>query len=91
MIVIVKKHVRLRDAKMLNNKWSQGIYNESRNSRTNGHAEILVVEVWQPIGMLESVCVGGTKVKFCDVAALKWQSAWHPIMASTAFFILPDY
>ena len=26
---------------------------------------------WQPIGMLESVCVGGVKAKFCDVAALK--------------------
>ena len=31
----------------------------------------LVMGAWQPIGMLESVCVGGAKVKFCDIVALK--------------------
>ena len=45
---------------------------------------------WQPIGMLESVCVGGAKVKFCDVAALKWQISWLPKMVSTAFHISLD-
>ena len=56
---------------MLNNKWPWGIYNESRNLRTNGHAEKLVVEVWQPIGMLENVYMGGDKVKFCDIGGLE--------------------
>ena len=56
MIVIVEKHVRLRNAKILNNKWLRGIYNESRKSRTNGHEEKLVIEAWQLKGMLESVC-----------------------------------
>ena len=51
--------MRLRNAKILNNKWLQGIYNELRNSRTNGHEEKSVVEAWQPIGMLESVCGWG--------------------------------
>ena len=55
MIVIDKKHVRLRNARILNNKWLWGIYNESRNSRTNEHAGKSVVGAWQPIGMLESV------------------------------------
>ena len=76
---------------MLNNKWSWGIYNESWNLRTNGHAEKLVTEALQPIGMLESVCVGGTKVKFHDVAALKMQLIWPPTMVSTAFHIWPNY
>ena len=45
---------------------------------------------WQPIGMIESVCEGGAKVKFCDVVALKWQISWLPQMVSTAFRILLD-
>ena len=44
--------------------------NESLNLRTNEHAGKLVVGAWQPIGILESVCMGGAKVKF-DIAALK--------------------
>ena len=38
--------------------------NESLNSRTNEHTGKVVVGAWQPIGELESVCVGGAKVKF---------------------------
>ena len=80
MIFVDEKHVRLVNAKMWNNKWSQGIYNELWNSRTSEHTEKSVIEAWQPIGMLESVCVGGTKVKFCDVVALKRQLTWPPTM-----------
>ena len=58
--------------KILNHKWSWGIYNESRNSRTNGHAEKSVVEAWQPIGMLESFFVGGAKVKVCQTKMETW-------------------
>ena len=36
------------------------------------------------------MCVGGAKVKFCDIAALKWQMSWHLRMVSTAFHILLD-
>ena len=36
---------------------------------TNDHAGKLVIGAWQPIGILESVYMGGAKVKF-DIAAL---------------------
>ena len=69
MIVIDEKHLRLVNAKIYN-KQSQQIYNESLNLKTNEHVGKSVAGAWQPIGMLESVCVGGAKVKF-DIAALK--------------------
>ena len=59
MIVIVEKQVRLRNAKIMNNKWLWGIYNKSLNLRANEHAGKSVVEAWHPIGMLESVCGWG--------------------------------
>ena len=40
---------------MQNNNLSWGMYNKLWNLRTNEHAEKLVGEAWQPIGMLESV------------------------------------
>ena len=55
MIIIGKKHVRLVNAKIWNNKQSRQIYNELLNLKTNEHAGKLVVGVWQPIGMLESM------------------------------------
>ena len=45
--------------KIWNNKQLWQIYNELLNSKTNEHAGKLVVGAWQPIGMLESVCVCG--------------------------------
>ena len=61
-----------------------------RNLKTNVHAGKSVTGAWQPIGMLESVCVGGAKVKF-DIAALKWQISWWLEMVSTAFCIMLDF
>ena len=58
--------------------------------KTNEHAGKSVAGAWQPIGMLESVCVGGAKVKF-DIAALKLQISWWLEMVSTAFCIMLDF
>ena len=38
--------------------------------RANQHAGKCVDSAWQPMGVPEKRCVGGARVKFCDVAAL---------------------
>ena len=83
VIVIDKKHVRVAYAKIWNIKRSWWIYNELLNSRTNDQAGKSVVRAWQPIAILESVYMGGAKVKF-DIAA------WWFKMVSTGFCILLD-
>ena len=49
----------------------------------------LVIRAWQPIGILESVYMGGAKGKF-DIVALRWWITWRFEMVSTAFCILLD-
>ena len=39
-------------------------------TRANQHAEKCVDSAWLPMRAFEKGCVGGAKVKFCDVAAL---------------------
>ena len=41
-----------------------------RALRANQHAEKCVDGAWQPMGVPEKGCVGGARVKFCDIAAL---------------------
>ena len=36
------------------------------------------------------MCMVGAKVKFCDIAALKWQISWLPEKVSTASHISLD-
>ena len=70
VIVIDEKQLRLVNAKIWNNKQLWQIYNELLNLKTKEHAGKSVAGAWHPIGILESVCVGGAKVKF-DIVALK--------------------